>query len=231
MRVVFKIISIIGVLSFFGGLKNGVFFIFGLIIAGIFGYLGWWYKQNNNEGSRKEKIKENLSSKKYSEINQANFRNVMSRYYSNGLSENQLKSQIDSFTHKKELLESSYKDGLFNWQDFFDKKEEIDKELMILKQILQLKINSPKILSENKDAFNKLSQLKLQGIITNEEYQNKYDELLIYFLEKLNLDSNLSMQSSNTSSLKNEKSFFDSIYYLILIVGFIAFLFLLVRHL
>ena len=229
MRVVFKIISIIGVLSFFGGLMNGVFFIFGLIIASIFGYLGWWYNQNDKEGSRKEKIKENLSSKKYGETNQTNFRDVISRYYSNGLSENQLKSQIDSFNQKKELLESSYNDGLFNWQEFSDKKVEFENELVILNQVLLMKIHSPKIVLDNKDAFNKLLQLKSQGIITNDEYKNKYDDLIISFLGKLKVDSNLSDSTHIKSSSKNEKDFFSIIFTtLFLICVFIAFFLFLI---
>ena len=208
---------------------NGVFFIFGLIIASIFGYLGWWYNQNDKEGSRKEKIKENLSSKKYGETNQTNFRDVISRYYSNGLSENQLQSQIDSFNQKKELLESSYNDGLFNWQEFSDKKVEFENELVILNQVLLMKIHSPKIVLDNKDAFNKLLQLKSQGIITNDEYKNKYDDLIISFLGKLKVDSNLSDSTHIKSSSKNEKDFFSSIYYyIILICVFIAFFLFLI---
>ena len=41
MKIIFKVIAIIGVLSFIGGLMSGTLFFGGIIIAGIFGFLGW----------------------------------------------------------------------------------------------------------------------------------------------------------------------------------------------
>jgi hypothetical protein len=41
MRTVFKTLSIIGILSFLGGLMNGTLFFGGILIAALFGYLGW----------------------------------------------------------------------------------------------------------------------------------------------------------------------------------------------
>lgn len=49
MRNAFKVIAIIGVLSFFGGLKNGTIFTGGIILAGIFCYFGWRPEKDKSE--------------------------------------------------------------------------------------------------------------------------------------------------------------------------------------
>jgi|688.fasta_scaffold996827_1 hypothetical protein len=73
MKIVFKVIAIIGILRFFGALKDGVFFFIGLILAGVLGYFAWsqvknkFYKKSNNS----EQINLYLDSKSKNELQNA----------------------------------------------------------------------------------------------------------------------------------------------------------------
>jgi hypothetical protein len=188
MKIVFKVIAIIGILSFLGGLKNGVFFIFGLILAGIFGYFGWrpekklGKEQSSSPTERPKKATTTFrnvnSSNKYSTIKQV----IKS---DNELSESELEKQIETLNQKKELLIRSYNEGLFNSKEYDQKKSELELEISKLNQLLTLKLTTEKVLLENKNLFDRLLELKARELITSEEYKFKYNELLSSLLQKI----------------------------------------------
>lgn len=101
MRVVFKVIAIIGVLSFLGGIKNGVVFIFGLVLAIVFGYLGW----------RPKKELKNASV-------QSNNKQI------NTIEKNQ-NSTLSELNKKFKLLQESFEIGLINKDEYESKSNEI----------------------------------------------------------------------------------------------------------
>lgn len=194
MRIVFKVIAIIGILSFLGGLKNGVFFIFGLILAGIFGYFGWRPEKNleDKKDTSNDKPQQKLQDVN-NELTTVNSRKTSVKVDKINLqgqeSETDIKNKIEENNKKLELLTSSYDDGLFSQQEFKPKKEYLELEIAKLTQLLNTKITTKKVIEENKELFARLSELKTQGIITNDEYNLKYKDVLTSLLNKVEFQS------------------------------------------
>ncbi len=188
MRIIFKVITIIGLLSFLGGLKDGEFFFFGLILAGIFGYFGWrpekkMEKEQSSSSSERSKKTTNTSkdvnsTNKYSKIKQG----IQS---DNELSESELKKQIETLNQKKGLLICSYNDGLFNSKEYDQKISELESETSELNQLLTLKLITNLVILENKSLFDRLLELKARELINSEEYKFKYNELLSSLIQKI----------------------------------------------
>lgn len=214
MRIVFKVIAIFGILSFLGGLKNDVFFFFGLILAAIFGFFGWRPKKNledkktaSNDNLRKilkqadnkTFIKERFSEARNDDKIINNERQV---------SETELKQKIEECNKSIELLSISFDDGLFNPHEFIAKKERLETEIFELSQRLNLKIATNKVVQENNGLFDRLLVLKTKELISNEEYQTKYKNLLSSLLIKEELEKNEINQ--NTQNAVNEADTLDS---------------------
>lgn len=194
MKIVFKVIAIVGVLSFIGGLKNGVFFFFGLILAGVFGYFGWRpEKQNVNDKNLK---KDNTQQKTITEENERN-NNVNSEEVTindNKIGDNrestdkELKTKIDLINRKLNLLESSFSEGLLSKQEFEKKKEYLEKESSSYVNLLNKQISKRKVILDNQKLFDKLLELKTNELVSKEEYDVKYNILLTSLLNDLEQD-------------------------------------------
>jgi hypothetical protein len=186
MRLVFKIIAIIGVLSFLGGLKNNVFFIFGLILAGLFGYLGWRPKVNipiiKNPSKKDEKS--NFFSRANINLN-----------FENGFYKTIENSSTADLLNKIKILENSHKEGLLTDFEYESKSKEINK---LINHNQYLELNS-QIIASNKLLFEKLDKLYSNGLIDLEELNTKRNNLL----NKIRNESNKSKNKFFTSELKN----------------------------
>lgn len=188
MKTVFKIIAIIGVLSFLGGLKNGVFFIFGLILAGVFGYFGWKpEKQNvNTENLKNDNAQQKVITEENKINNNLNSEEVTINDNKNSVyeesSDNELKIKIDHINRKLNLLESSFSAGLLSKQEFEKKKESLEKESYTYVNLLDEQVSKGKVILENKKLFDKLLELKSNELISKEEYDSKYKILLTSLL-------------------------------------------------
>lgn len=182
MKIVFKIIAIIGVLSFFGGLKNDVFFIFGLILAGIFGYFGWRpdkkVKPNSND-EQSHNSEDSLSKIEFEE-----FDNKKEVCNAKETTDSKLKERISLVNQKMELLSTSLDQDILTQQEFHDKKKvlEIEKE-NLTKSLIEINARK-KVILENDDIFKNLLDLKTSGIITQEEYNFKEKQLIYSFREQ-----------------------------------------------
>lgn len=190
MRIVFKVIAGIGILSFIGGLMNGMFFVFGLLLAVIFAYLGWRpeKKSENKNNLMYDNSQQNFDSfgsmsKNSSSLNEI-CKNVVEINHQD-LSEIDINSKIDECKRKLKLLSSSYNDGILSREEFMTKKESFEIEIVKLTDTLSFQIKTKKITQENKATFDRLLELKAQGLITNEEYSFKYQNLLNSFLDKI----------------------------------------------
>lgn len=185
MRIVFKVVAIIGVLSFFGGLKNGVFFFFGLLLAGIFGYFGWRPQKKLEE--QKESPRKNLDNKFDNANNQFSPKPLSDSVKLNSsdkLSVLELERKIEVLNQKKNLLISSYNEGLLNRQEYISKKLTLDLTISELSDALTVSLTTKKAILDNKNLFDRLLELKTQELISNEEFNMKYNILLTSLINK-----------------------------------------------
>jgi hypothetical protein len=155
MKIVFKVIAIIGILSFFGALKDGVFFFIGLVLALVFGYLGWKPK------------------KKYTNLNYSNNTSTSSNLQAQPINfdqnSNNKDEKLKNINQKIELLNSSFSKGLLNQNEFIKKQTKLEIEKEQLLKIINAKYALQAIMTENKTVFDELLELKESGLISNEE--------------------------------------------------------------
>jgi hypothetical protein len=171
MKIVFKVIAIIGILSFFGALKDGVFFFIGLVLALVFGYLGWKPK------------------KKYTNLNYSNNTSTSSNFQAQPINFDQNSNNTDEklkyINQKIELLNSSFSKGILNQKEFTKKLSKLEIEKGQLLKIINAKDTLQAIMTENKTVFDELLELKESGLISNEEYLMKKSKLIdSYKIEK-----------------------------------------------
>jgi predicted negative regulator of RcsB-dependent stress response len=114
MKIVFIVIAIIGLLSFFGALKNGDFFFIGLVLAAVFGYFGWRPQKKNSDRN----------------INNSN---IQVKPVNFGQNSENTEEKLKNINQKIELLNSSFSKGLLNQNEFRKKltKLEIEKEQLL----------------------------------------------------------------------------------------------------
>jgi hypothetical protein len=105
------------------------------------------------------------------------------------LSESELEKQIETLNQKKGLLISSYSDGLFNSKEYDQKLSEIESETSELNQLLTLKLTTNIVLLENKSLFDRLLELKAKGLISNDEYKFKFNELMSSLIQKREIEN------------------------------------------
>ncbi len=192
MRIVFKIIAIIGVLSFLGGLKNGVLFFGGLILAGIFGYFGW-RPEKSREEQRGRSINSNSENHESVGVNskpnnlipedvtqqrqkdEVSYHNLPESLLVDKPQEKP--SSLDSYK-KLKLLDRSFEQGLLTKSEYEAKANEIH---ILVKQDRQSQNEAAiqeLLLRQNKEFINQLEELLSSGLLNQEEFEDKKTNLL-----------------------------------------------------
>jgi len=134
MKILFQVLFFLGVFSFLGGLMNGVFFIIGIIIAVIFGYLGFIHKEKDNRNivNRKEtgdyNKKIELLQKAFDNgvLNQAEFEKKKIELFALNLDQEDERNKEE----KRKILDDLLRKGLVN-QSEYDKKIGADRLLTL----------------------------------------------------------------------------------------------------
>lgn len=202
MKTIFKILAIIGVLSFLGGLKNGEFFILGLILAGVFGYLGWKSESrkenlsfspsnylrhgNKNTSSNLISIKTGESSLKSAPNNSQKNKETITNLSNKSDEEYEIEHAIVVIQRKINQLISGFEKGLLSENEFQLKKKTLEFSKIKLIQTYHQKQKEKIIFSKNNELFEELKKLKISGLISNEEYTLKEKQLRDSLLEKSN---------------------------------------------
>jgi hypothetical protein len=168
MKIVFKVIAIIGILSFLGGLKNGIFFFFGLILAGIFGYFGWRPEKKIIEQKHSSDDLQNLKTKLDSTIE-----SLKDLKQKGILSDEEYKAKVEKIEIEKseqkvknsigyKQLKGLFDSGVFTKDEFEEKTERLKNlELKSSKKHVELEQNS----TEN----NRIKELKTNKAVSNSE--------------------------------------------------------------
>jgi uncharacterized protein (TIGR02145 family) len=204
MKIVFKVIAIIGILSFLGGLKNGVFFILGLILAGIFGYFGWRPEKKIYEQKHSSDDFQNLKSKKPS--NNFNINEPVDEEFNDNKekTEVELKAKIEDYKNKIDLLNKSYEQGLLTEQEFKSKKGVLEIKKNKLNQNLDDQIARKLIIVNNKVSFDRLTELKESGLINSNEYKLKFEQLQSKFLTN-SIEKDFDSKDHTEAQIKTNK--------------------------
>ena len=136
MKILFQVLFFLGVFSFLGGLMNGVFFIIGIIIAVIFGYLGFIHKEKDNRNivNRKEtgdyNKKMELLQKAFDNgvLNQAEFEKKKIELFALNLDQEDERNKEE----KRKILDDLLRKGLVT-QSEYDKKKKVPIDVLKLK--------------------------------------------------------------------------------------------------
>lgn len=105
-------------------------------------------------------------------------------------SKSELMAGIELYNHRLELLIKSYNQGLLSVQEYTIKKLTIENEKIKLTKQLDVLVRTELIVFENKETFDRLLELKQTGLITNDEYNLKFKNILSSFLSKRKEESN-----------------------------------------
>lgn len=194
-KIVYRSIFFFGILSVIGGLKSGVIFGLGIIIALIFGYLGWIKEDAKNDNSKESLKNDELT------------------YPPNSIS---FETQIEKFKIQKELISKAFEENLLTFEEYNDKlsKININLDLIYLEDFHSKRVK--KLELENHGLFEALSNLLENELITLDQYKSKKEMLINELLlknSKANEDSqlidpldsiNLGMDMSNTKNDETE---------------------------
>ena len=221
MKTIFKILAIIGVLSFLGGLKNSEFFIFGLVLAGVFGYLGWKSESrkenknlspsnyqrhgNKNTSSNLNSIKTGESSLKSVSNNSQKDKGTITNLSNKSDEEYEIERAIVVNQRKINQLISGFEKGLLSENEFQLKKKTLEFSKIKLIQTYHQKQKEQIVFNNNIELFEELEKLKISGLISNEEYTFKEKQLRDSLQEKSKVKPLDSSNQQNASKRKIKK--------------------------
>jgi hypothetical protein len=221
MKTIFKILAIIGVLSFLGGLKNSEFFIFGLVLAGVFGYLGWKSESrkeiktfspinyqrhgNKNTSSNLNSIKTDESSLRSTPNNSQKNKERIMNLSDKSEEEYEIERAIVVIQRKINQLISGFEKGLLSENEFQLKKKTLEFSKIKLIQTYHQKQKEQIIFRKNNELFEELKKLKFSGLISKEEYISKEKQLRDSLLEKSKEKPWDSSNQQNASKRKIKK--------------------------
>lgn len=103
----------------------------------------------------------------------------------------QLEENIVDGKLKLDLLKGSLDAGILTINEFNSKKEALERTLKEYEKDLTRIRKKDEVLVKHKDVFEKLESLKENGLITVNEYNQKYESLLDNLIEKSTSDVNV----------------------------------------